>query len=64
MLSRERKLMLIKISRYFQIVKRRAIRVYNEMSTIVKENYNDEIFINALIKNICRAVRMRKEIEQ
>ena len=56
--------MLNKISRYFRIVKQRAIRVYNEMSIIVKKKYNNDIFLNALIKNARRVVRMRKNVEQ
>ena len=61
---RERKLILIKISQCFQIVKRRAIRVYNKILTIIKEKYDDNIFLNVLIKNARYVVRMRKKIEQ
>ena len=53
-----------KISQRFRIVEQRAIRVYNEMSIIVKKKYDNDIFLNALIKNIHRVIRMRKEIKQ
>ena len=63
-MSRERKLMLIKISRQFCVIKRRIVRVYNKMFAIIKKNYNNDIFMNALIKNVRCVVRVRKEIEQ
>ena len=56
--------MLIKISRRFRVAERRAIRVYDEISTIVKEKYDDDILLNALTKNARRVARMRKKIEQ
>ena len=55
--------MSIKISRQFCIIKRRTVRAYNEIFAIIKKNYNDNIFMNALIKNIRRVARVRKEIE-
>ena len=63
-MSRERKLMSNKISQRFRIVEQRAIRVYNEISTIIKKKYDDDILLNALIKNARRVVRMRKNVKQ
>ena len=63
-MSRERKLMSIKIPRQFYMIKRRVVRVYNEMFAIIKKNYDDDIFMNALIKNIHCVARVRKKIEQ
>ena len=63
-MPRGRKLMSNKISRRFRIAERRAIRVYDEMSAIVKKKYDDDILLNALTKNARRVVRMRKKIEQ
>ena len=53
-----------KILRRFKIVERRAIRVYDKMSIIIKKKYDDNIFLNALTKNARRVVRMRKKIKQ
>ena len=64
LLLRERKLMSIKISQRFCVIKRRIVRAYNKMFAIIKKNYNNNIFMNALIKNVRRVVYMRKEIEQ
>ena len=62
-MSRERKLMSIKISRQFYIIKRRVVRAYNKMFAIIKKNYNNNIFMNVLIKNVRRVARVRKEIK-
>ena len=62
-MSRERKLMSIKISQRFYIIKRQIMRAYDEMFAIIKKNYNNDIFMNALIKNVRRVIRMRKKIE-
>ena len=56
--------MSIKISRRFRVIKRRIVRVYNEMFAIIKKNYDNDIFMNALIKNIRRVARVRKKIKQ
>ena len=40
------------------------MRAYDEIFAIIKKNYDDNIFMNVLIKNVRRVVRMRKEIEQ
>ena len=47
----------------FRIVKRRAIRVYNKISINIKKKYDDNIFLNALIKNVRRVVRICKNIK-
>ena len=54
--------MSIKISRRFRVAERRAIRAYNEMSAIVKKEYDDDILLNALAKSARCVARMRKEI--
>ena len=56
--------MSIENSQHFRIVKRRAIRVYDKMSTIVKKEYDDDIFLNALTKSVRCVVCMRKNVEQ
>ena len=56
--------MLIKISRRFHVIKHQIVRAYNEMFAIIKKNYDNNIFMNALIKNARRVVRVRKKIEQ
>ena len=53
-----------KISRRFRVIKRRVVRVYNEMFAIIKKSYDDDIFMNALTKNVRRVARVRKKIEQ
>ena len=55
--------MLNKISRRFRIIEHRIVRAYDEMSAIIKKNYDDDTFMNALTKNVRRAARVRKEIE-
>ena len=56
--------MLNKISRRFRVIKRRIVRAYNEMFAIIKKNYDDDTFMNALTKNVRRVARVRKKIEQ
>ena len=56
--------MSIKISQRFRVIKRRIMRAYNEMSAIIKKNYDDDILMNALTKNVRRVVRVRKKIKQ
>ena len=34
------------------------------MSAIIKQKYNDDIFLNVLIKNVRRVIRMRKNVKQ
>ena len=34
------------------------------MFAIIKKNYNNDIFMNVLIKNVRRVIRVRKKIEQ
>ena len=63
-MSRERKLMSNKISRRFCVIERRIMRAYDEMFAIIKKNYDDDIFMNVLIKNVRRVIRVRKKIEQ
>ena len=46
------------------MIKRRIVRAYDEMFAIIKKNYNDNIFINVLTKNVRRVVRVRKKIKQ
>ena len=48
----------------FCIIERRIMRAYNEIFAIIKKNYDDDIFMNTLIKNVCRVAYMRKEIKQ
>ena len=40
------------------------MRAYDELFAIIKKNNDDDIFMNALIKNVCRIIRVRKKIEQ
>ena len=40
------------------------MRAYDEMFAIIKKDYDDDIFMNALTKNVCCVARVRKEIEQ
>ena len=63
-MSRERKLMSNKILQQFCMIERWIVRAYDEMSAIIKKNYDDDIFMNALTKNVRRVARVRKEIEQ
>ena len=56
--------MSIKTLQRFRVIERQIVRAYNEMFAIIKKNYDDNIFMNALTKNICRVVRVRKKIEQ
>ena len=56
--------MLNKISRQFCVIECRVVRAYNEMFAIIKKNYDDDTFMNALTKNVRRVARVRKKIEQ
>ena len=62
-MPRERKLMSNKISQRFRVIERRIVRAYDEMFTIIKKNYDDNIFMNALTKNVRRVARVRKKIK-
>ena len=46
------------------MIKRRVLRAYDEMFAIIKKNYDNDIFMNALIKNVHHVARVRKKIKQ
>ena len=46
------------------MIERRIVRAYDEMFAIIKKNYDDDIFMNALTKNVRRVARVRKKIKQ